>query len=159
MALLAAGRTDEAIARFQVSIDLDPTYFYSYDFLGRSYLQAGKNQDALTAFKRAVELEEGNPENWANLAYAYGVTGNKGEAQKTIESLKDKSKNNYVSPYYFAIAYAGLGENEQTLNWLERAYADRSDSLVLYLTADPQMEGIRSDPRYKDLLKRMNLPE
>ncbi len=159
MALLAAGRTEEAIARFHVSIDLDPAYFYSYSFLGRSYLQAGKYQDALAAFKRAVELEDGNPENWANLAYAYGVTGNKSEAQKIVESLKERSNSNYVSPYYFAIAYAGLGEHEETLDSLERAYDDKSDSLVLYLTADPQMAGIRSDPRYRNLLKRMGLPE
>ena len=159
VALLAAGRSDEAIARFQISIELDPTYFYSYNFLGRAYLQADKKQDALAAFKRAVELEGENPENWANLAYAYGVSGNKAEAEKIVEYLKEKSKSNYVAPYYFAIAYVGLGENEETFKWLERAYDDRSDSLVLYLTADPQMQGIRSNPRFKDLLKRMNLPE
>ena len=159
VALLSSGRSDEAIARFQASIDLDPTYFYSYNFLGRSYLQAGKKQEALAAYKRALELEPENYENSANLAYAYGVTGGRAEAEKIIEYLKERAKTDYVSPYYFAIAYAGLGKNEETFKSLERACDDKSDSLVLYLTADPQMQGIRSDPRYKDLLKRMNLPE
>ncbi len=159
MALLAAGKTEDAIARLQLAIDIDPSYFYSHSFLGRAYLQAGKKQEALSAFKKAHELESDNSENWANLAYAYGVTGNRTEAEKIIKYLLDKSKTAYVAPYYFALAYAGLDDKEQTFIWLERAYADRSDSLVLYLTADPQMNSIRIDPRYKDLLKRMGLPE
>jgi TolB-like protein/Flp pilus assembly protein TadD len=159
LALLGAGRTEEAIARFQTSIELDPTYFYAYSFLGRAYLQADKKEAALAAFKRAFELEGQNPENGANLAYAYGVTGDRAEAGRIIGDLKEKATSNYVAPYYFAIAYAGLSENEDVFKWLERAYAERSDSLVLYLTADPHMQGIRSDPRYKTLLNRLNLPE
>lgn len=159
MALIAAGRTDEAIARLQTAIDLEPSYFYAHTFLGRAYLQAGKKQEALKSFERAYELESENSENLANLAYAQGVTGNKVEAQRAVDRLLEKSKNEYVAPYYIAIAYAGLGENEDAFKWLERAYEDKSDSLILYLTADPQMDGIRSDPRYKDLLRRMNLPE
>ena len=88
-------------------------------------MQADKRQDAVASFKRAVELEGENPENWANLAYAYGVTGNRVEAEKIIEYLKEKSNSNYVALYYFAIAYAGLGENEETFKWLERAYDER----------------------------------
>ena len=159
MTLLAAGKTEDSIARFQAAIDIDPAYFYAHSFLGRAYLQVGKRSEALTAFKKAHELESDNSENWANLAYAYGVTGNKTEAERIIQYLLDKSKTAYVAPYYFALAYAGLGDNEQTFKWLERAYADKSDSLVLYLTADPQMNSIRIDPRYKDLLKRMVMPE
>ena len=159
MSLIAAGRTDEAIAKLQTAIDLEPTYFYAYSFLGRAYLQAGKKQDALKAFERAHELESENSENLANLAYAQGVNGNKVEAQKIIDNLLEKSKNTYVAPYYLAIAYAGLDDNEQVFKQLERAYADKSDSLVLYVTADPQMNNTRNDPRYKDLLKRMGLPE
>jgi len=159
MALIAAGRTDEAIARLQTAIDLEPSYFYAYTFLGRAHLQAGNNQEALKAFERAYELESENLENLANLAYAQGVNGNKVEAKKAIDLLLETSNNEYVSPYYLAIAYAGLGETEHVFTYLERAYEDRSDSLILYFTADPQMDGIRSDPRYKDLLKRTNLPE
>ena len=100
-----------------------------------------------------------NPENWANLAYAYGLSGKRDEAEKIIAYLKDLSRTNYVAPYYLAIAYAGLGDNEQTFKCIEQAYEDRSDSPILYLTADPQMQKIRSDPRYKEMLKRLNLPE
>ncbi|MDH3528896.1 MAG: protein kinase [Acidobacteriota bacterium] len=159
MALIASGRTDEAVAKLQTAIDLEPTYFYAYSFLGRAYLQAGKKQEALRAFERAHQLENENSENLANLAYAQGVAGNKVEAQKMIDQLQEKSKDTYVAPYYLAIAYAGLGDNEQVFKHLERAYADKSDSLVLYLTADPQMKDIRSNRRYMDLLKLMGLPE
>jgi len=159
MTLLAAGKTEDAIARFQVAIDIDPTYFYAHSFLGRAYLQAGKKQEALTAFKKAHELESENSENWGNLAYAHGVTENRKEAERIIQYLLDRSKTAYVAPYYLALAYAGLGDNEQTFKWLDLAYADKSDSLVLYLKADPQLNGIRHDLRYRDLLKRMNLPE
>ena len=84
------------------------------------------------------------------------VSGNRSEAEKILAYLKDLSRNNYVAPYYFAIAYAGLGDNEQTFKSIEQAYEDRSDSLILYLTADPQMRKIRVDPRYTEILKRLN---
>ncbi|NNE97620.1 MAG: tetratricopeptide repeat protein, partial [Pyrinomonadaceae bacterium] len=158
-ALLAAGRSEDSIARLQTAIDLEPSYFYAHAFQGRAYLQAGRRKEALEAFKRAHKLESNNFENWANLAYAQGVNGNEEEARKIIAYLKEKSEVSYVSPYYLAIAHAGLGDTERVFSFLELAIKDKSDSLILYLTADPQMEAIRTDPRYKVILKRINLPE
>jgi len=73
--------------------------------------------------------------------------------------IKRSSQNIYVAPYNIAIIYAGLGDKDKALEWLERAYSDRAYYLPVYLTTDARLDSLHSDPRYKDLLRRMNLPE
>lgn len=72
--------------------------------------------------------------------------------------LKELSNQRYVSPYHTACIYAGLGNKDQAFEWLERSIEERA-SFIPLLKFDPVMEDLRGDPRFKDLLKRMNLPE
>jgi hypothetical protein len=92
------------------------------------------------------------------LGHAYAVSGKKAEALKIIDGLKELSKSVYVAPYTIAIVYAGLGDKDQAFAWLDRAYDDRSGYLT-WLTTDPQLDGLRSDPRFADLLRRVGLPQ
>ena len=73
--------------------------------------------------------------------------------------MEEMSKTSYVSPYYLATAYAGIGDKDKTFKLLNQAVDERSDSLILYITVCPEMDGVRGDPRYKDLLRRVNLPD
>ena len=75
---------------------------------------------------------------------------------KVLEELKELSKRSYVPPYDFAVVYAGLHEKDQALEWLQKAYEDRSAYLV-YLNVEPIWDDLRSDPRFTDLLRRMRL--
>ena len=86
------------------------------------------------------------------------MSGNKVEAQKVLVELKDLSQRRYVSPYGIAMIYVGLGDKEQAFQWLERANDERNTELTL-LKVDPRLNPLRDDPRFKDLLKRMNMPE
>jgi len=69
-----------------------------------------------------------------------------------------QSKRQYVAPFYVAIVYAGLGENERALDWLEKAYADHSNAIV-FLKVDPQLDTLRSNPRFRELQRKLRLPE
>jgi hypothetical protein len=95
---------------------------------------------------------------FAELGYAYGVAGRRVEAQKVLGQLNELSKEKYVSPFAAAQIHAGLGEKDKTFEWLEKAYEDRSiGSSFVTIKVDPIYDPLRSDPRFTDLLRRMNL--
>ncbi len=75
-----------------------------------------------------------------------------------LAQLQELSSELFVSPYHIAVIYAGLGQKDQALAWLEKAYAERDGSLVL-LRVDPGLDSLRSDPRYADLVRRVGLPQ
>jgi TolB-like protein/Flp pilus assembly protein TadD len=153
-------RWDEAIVHLRKAIELDPNYWFHHSYLGRAYEQKGMMEEAIAEFKLAFALDNQQSENWAGLAHAYAVSGRKDEAQKMLEDLiRKSSENNYVSAYSVAVIYAGLGDKEKTFEWLERAYSDRSYYLPVYLTTDARLDGFHSDPRFKDLVRRIGLPQ
>jgi len=94
----------------------------------------------------------------ADTAYVYAVSGQKDRALKVIDELKELSKRRYVSSYHLAMIYIGLRQKDPAFEWLESAYRERSDLLV-YLNVEPRLDSLRSDPRFKDLLRRVGLRE
>ena len=148
---------DKAIEQLRYSIDLDPNYWFDYCFLGRAYEQKGRLPEAIEAFQRGLALE-GNIELWSGLGHAYAVSGRRDEAQKVLDHLKELSAHSYVAPYNVAVIYAGLGEKDEAFTWLNRAYDDRSYTLVEYLTTDARLDSLRSDPRFDELRRRTGLP-
>jgi TolB-like protein/Flp pilus assembly protein TadD len=159
-ALVCDRRWDEAILHLRKAIELDPNYWFHHSYLGRAYEQKRMMPEAITEFKLAFDLDNQQSENWAGLAHAYAMSGRKDEAQKMLADLMKKpSENNYVSPYSVAVIYAGLEDKSKTFAWLERAYSERSYYLPVYLTTDARLDGIHRDPRFKDLVRRIGLPE
>ncbi len=158
--LLLSRRWDEAIVHLRKAIELDPNYWFHHSYLGRAYEQKGMMPEAIAEFKLAFGLDNQQSENWAGLAHAYAVSGRKDEARKMLADLNGKSsEDNYVSAYSVAIIYAGLEGKDKTFEWLERAYSDRSYYLPVYLTTDARLDHLHSDKRFKDLVRRMGLPE
>jgi Flp pilus assembly protein TadD len=100
-----------------------------------------------------------NGETWSGLGHAYALSGNRTEAQKVLDQLKELSAHSYVAPYTFAVIYAGLGEKGWAFALLNRAYAERSYYLAVYLTTDARLDSLRSDPRFVELGRRVGLPE
>ena len=147
---------DEAVAQLKSTLDMDQSYWLAHSFMGRTYEQQGKLTEAIAEFQRAVDLENDVAENYSMLAHAYGLTGKKSEAQKVLAQLQDMSAKRYVPPYNIAIAYVGLGDKDQAFAWLERAYADRS-FYITWLKYDPQLDSLRSDLRFADLVRRVGL--
>ena len=156
--LVGARRNDQAIEQLRKTLELDSNYWLAHSFLGRAFEQKGDINQAMTEYQRARQLEENVPELLALVGRAYALSGKKADAQKVIDELKELSKRAYVPPFNFAIIYAGLGNKDETCAYLNRAYDERSYYLT-WLKVDSQMDNLRSDPRFQDLLKRMNLPE
>ena len=109
---------------------------------------------AIAELRRATELSLSGP---PALARTFAVSGRITEARILLEQLQ-QSKRQYVAPFYVAIVYAGLGENERALDWLEKPYADHSNAIV-FLKGDPQLDTLRSNPRFHELQRKLRLPE
>ena len=89
--------------------------------------------------------------------YADGRAGRSSDARAIITELTNRSVREYVSPYALALVHAGLGENDRAMEWLGRAYDERSPRLV-FLNVEPMLDGLRTDPRFTLLVQRVGLP-
>ena len=152
-----ARRYDEAIDQLRKAAEFDPDYWLAHEFLGQAYEQKGKLPEAIAEFQRAHQIEGTFAEPTAMLGHAYALSGKQSEALKIIDQLKDLSSHSYVPPYNIAAVYAGLGDQDRTIEWLNRAYAERSFYLP-WVGVDPHMDALHSDPRFADLVKRVGLP-
>jgi TolB-like protein/Flp pilus assembly protein TadD len=157
-ALVFNHQWDQAIEQLRKAIELDPDYWFHYLYLGRAYEQKGSLAEAIAAFQRALELDRDQAENWSGLGHAYALSGKRVEAQKIIDQLKEMSLHSYIAPYNIAIIYAGLGDKDQAFAWLDRAYAERSYILAVYLPTDARLDHLHDDPRFNNLIRRVGLP-
>jgi TolB-like protein/DNA-binding winged helix-turn-helix (wHTH) protein/tetratricopeptide (TPR) repeat protein len=138
-------------------LELDPNFAGAHLGLGRAYALKGMYQDAIAEIQKGVSLSGGAPGPLSALGYTYGVSGKRDEALKILQQLTLFSKHRYVSPYDIALVYVGLGEKDRAFDWLQKAVADRSIPLVSLRREE--MDSLRSDPRYAELLNRIGLPQ
>ena len=154
--LYFARKFDEAAEQSRAAIEMEPNYSLSHMVMGMAYEQQGKLSAALEELQKANTLETEMPWPLAQLGYLYARLGRKSDAEKVLQELTRRSQRLYVSPYFFATVEVGLGRNEQALTSLEKGYADRSMFMVLIKT-DPEMDPLRSDPRFLALLRQMGI--
>ena len=155
---LYARQYDQALEQLNKVVDMDHNFAQAYPWLGLVYEQKGKYPEAIAAFQRAISLfPGGSTQAQAELAHAYAISGNKGEALRIVADLQELAKTKYVPPYQIAAIYAGLGDKDQAFSWLEKAYEERSDWLV-NVKADQRFDGVHSDPRFAELVRRLGLP-
>jgi tetratricopeptide (TPR) repeat protein len=137
---------------------LNPGIWQGHYFLAVGYEGSGQRLEAIPEYQKAVELSQGDQDPTSALAQAYATTGRRAEAQKILHEWLHQSETSYVSPYMIATVYAGLGDKEKAFRYLEKAYQERSSDLPYFLKADLRMDSLRSDPRFQDLMRRMNFP-
>jgi tetratricopeptide (TPR) repeat protein len=154
---LYARQYDRAIEQFRKTLELDPAFAQAQRYAGWAYLQKGMHAEAIAALQAALSARKGDPEIEGELGHALAVGGRRAEALSMLESLAHLSATRYVSPYSVALVHAGLGDRDQALAWLDKAYAERSDYMA-YLGVEPMLDGLRSDQRFAALLKRVGLP-
>ena len=140
-------------------VSSDANYWVAHFFLGVGYEGSGRTRDSIPEYQKAIELSEGDQDPTAALAHAYAATGGKEEAKKILREWQHQSESSYVSPYMIATVYASLGEKDKAFAYLEKAYQERSSDLPYFLKADLRLDSLRSDPRFQDLLRRMNFPQ
>src|ERR1039458_4119727 len=149
-------RSAACVEQCRRSIGVDATSYWPHMLLGWTYEQQGNFEGALDELKQANRKAD-HPQVIASLGHAYAVAGRRGEAESVIAELQESSRHKYVSPYDVATVYAGLGDREQTLVWLEKAYQDRSGWLALWAKVDPKFAAIRPDLRFQGLMRRVGL--
>ncbi len=155
--LYMARQYDAAIAQSKETLEMDSSYELPHLVLGQAYEQKGNYAEAIPELRKAADLSHGTPLMVSALAHAYARSGNRAEAEKLLAELQAKSSKQYVSPYYLALISIGLGRNEQALDLLDRAFADRSNGLV-FLKVEPELDQLRSNPRFIALQKKLGFP-
>ncbi len=155
--LFNARRYDDAIQQLRKPLELDPGFASAHWTLGLAYDAKGMSKEAVLEFQKAVDLSGRLPVCVAALGRAYAVAGNRDQALRILDELKDQRKHRYVLPDGFAYIYTALGDKDQALAWLGEAYAERTDAMAL-LKVDPRLDSLRSDPRFVELLRRVNYP-
>ena len=151
-----ARRYSDAIAPLQKTLELDSNFAVAHRFLGQVYEQNGTFEAALSELKRAAELSSNNPIDLGALGHTYAMSEQRKQASEILQQLQRLSAKRHVSGYHFALIYAGLGDKENALHWLEEAYREHS-TWILHLKVDPRLDPLRSDPRFQDLLRRVGL--
>ncbi|MBI3934701.1 MAG: winged helix-turn-helix domain-containing protein [Acidobacteria bacterium] len=156
--LYFARQYEQAVEQFQAALELDPGFYLARVFLGLTYVQLGKLPQATEALVQSRDASGIHPGPISALAAVYSLAGKGVEASRAVAQVKQMAEQRYVSPYYLALASLGLGEKEAALEWLEKAYQERSGWLV-NLKVEPSMDALRSHPRFRKLVRRLALPE
>jgi eukaryotic-like serine/threonine-protein kinase len=155
--LLYSGQGSEAVEQFRKTLELDANYVSARWGLGAAYAQQQLYEEAIEELKKAVSLSEGSPVPMGHLGFAYGLKGATAEARKTISDLSALANRQYVPSSALALVYVGLGDKTQALDALERAYQEHDFSMVL-LDVAPWFKSLRGEPRFVELIRRMQLP-
>jgi len=146
---------EEAIRQYQMAIEMDPSNPTAYSDLGDAYLLKQMCAEAAQSYKRSEELA-GHAKNGAEISTGFADGGCRGMMKKVLEIYSDPSNPDYF-PMTAALTAAYLGERDLAFKYIEQAYATKQG--IIWLKVEPQLENIRSDPRYFDLLKRVGLSQ
>ena len=145
-----------AVDECEKAEQLDSGYFMLHFIAGRAYMRLNEHTKAIAHLKQARTETGDMPLMDAALGLAYAVSGKKAETIKLAEAFKAAAKKRYIPPTYFGMLFAGLGDKDKTMLWLEKAYDDRADGLT-WLNVEPMLDEVRSDPRFQDLIRRIGL--
>jgi len=146
---------DQAIDQQRKALELDPNFLPAHNQLGMAYIFNSMYKEGIAEFEKILAISPGNNVALSGLGYAYAVAGRKVEAQQVLHQMNELAKQKYVPAAYQARIYIGLGEKERAFESLEKGYEERS--LIGEIRLSPALDPLRSDPRWTDLLRRMNL--
>jgi tetratricopeptide (TPR) repeat protein len=137
---------------------MDANFAHAHFRLGEIDVMRGRYAEAIPELQKAISLSDGSPRATAELGLAYALQGNREAALKLLDALRHRSTERYVSPFNIALIYGGLNEKDRTLEWLEKAFAERSPTLSL-LRVTPAFASVRAEPRFTLLVNRVGLPQ
>jgi TolB-like protein/Tfp pilus assembly protein PilF len=152
-----AGDLDRAIDEEKNTLRLGPGFIVAHGYLGQAYLEKKMFDQALDEFRQTVSLAPGSMTRKAELGSAYARAGKLDQAREILQEFQRASLTQYVSPYDWAMLYAGMGKKAETISWLEKAYQERSARLA-NLAVHPQFAFLRGQPGFESILARMNVP-
>jgi len=148
---------EPAIEQLQHAIDLDPTFSFSHWFLSITYAQNGQFEEAIAAAEKANQFSGGNALILGTLGSLYGRAGRTAEARQLLEELTARRRLTYVPASALSIVHRGLGEPQESLEWIAKGIEERDPIIVTALKASPTYDSVRPHPAYQALLRKMNL--
>lgn len=150
-------RYDEAIEQIRRALELDPNFVVAHQWLGRVFEQKRLHREAISAHRSALELLGGeDPESLASLGHAYAIAGDRSQALQKLADLDQMATRQFVSHYWMALVWLGLGDKQRTLNGLQKAYEEHFD-WVTFVNVDPMFDVLRSDRDFIALVRRMGM--
>jgi DNA-binding winged helix-turn-helix (wHTH) protein/TolB-like protein/Tfp pilus assembly protein PilF len=149
---------DKAMDYSLRNLELAEDFWPSRLVLGWAYEQKGRHAEAERELTRAMELSEGSTLPLASLGHLYAVTGQREKARDVLTQLDRRGRHRYVSPYFRAAIYAGMGDQERAVTWLEKAYEERAYWLIS-IKVNPWFDPLRSDPRFQSVQQRIGFPQ
>ncbi|HSB74407.1 MAG TPA: winged helix-turn-helix domain-containing protein, partial [Terriglobales bacterium] len=154
--LFYAGQMDAAVSQAKQALEINPGFPLAHFLLGRAYEREGQYKLAMDELRQAVEGSQGHAWAVCELAAVNARAGNKSRARELLKQVTIRRQDE--SAYCVAAVYAALDDRDQAFAWLDTAYSQRSGSLIL-LRVDPEIEDLRSDPRFGRLARRMSFPK
>jgi eukaryotic-like serine/threonine-protein kinase len=148
----------QAVQEYDAALDVESGFAMAYYFRGQAYERLGEHDRALADLYEANRLSGGSPEITAALGHVHATAGQAAEAHAVVASLESMSGQRFVSPALIAQVYAGLGDHEQALRWLDKGREVRAPEMV-WLSVRPLFDQLRLDPRFIDLLRRVGFAE
>ena len=149
-----AGDYDRAEESEKNTIQMDPSFVSAHGYLGQIYVEKKRYDDAIEELRTASSLSPGETDAPAYLANVYALAGKKSLANDVLKDLQAAQGEKYVSTYNFAVVYAGFRDVNKTLEWLEKAYAERNGRLV-NLGVHPQFAFLSQEPRFQELVAKI----
>lgn len=150
------GQYEKAIEHLRKTVAMDPNFAPGHRYLGLAYSQQGLHAEALEELQKAASLSGDSAPMKTELAYVSAVSGRKADALKILDELAEVSPSRDVPSYFAAVIHAGLGQKNQAFEALEKALDERYSSLT-FLRVEPIFAGLRSDPRFDQILRRIGL--
>jgi len=151
-----AGDADRAIEEEKTALRLDPSFGVAHGYLAQALLEKKQFPEAIAEFRTFVSLSPGEASRRAELGNAYALAGNKAAADDIRREFASNPGQKYISGYDWAMLYAGFRDKQQTLNWLEKAFAERNGRMV-NLAVHPRFAFLRRVPAFQNLLRRMGI--
>ncbi len=149
---------DEGLEQGLATVELDPNFFASHFVSALALEQKGQLEKAIAEFKASADLSGRWPLFVAGYGHACAAAGDRDEARKVVAELRDTSVRKYVSSFAVAAVYAGSGDKDLTLDWLEKAHDERA-TWMIFLNVHPYFDFLRSEPRFQNLIRKIGLPE
>ena len=151
-------KDDEAIRFTQKLIELDPNFPAAYQYISLSYIRLGKITEAIAAGEKSVQMSNRSGISLGDLGYVYALGGRRDDAMAIVKELEAKFAAGEAKPLFIAVVFAGLGEKDKMFEWLQKGLEEHSGQLAEIRWQMP-FEAYHDEPRFKELLRKMNLPE
>jgi serine/threonine-protein kinase len=156
--LYFARQYDLAIEQCEKTLELDTNYVGGHDCLGAAYMAKGSYGKAIAELQKAATVSGNEPLRTVSLGRVYALSGRRIKAEKILRALQEDSRHHYVPAYFVATIYVALGDKDEAYSWLGKAY-DQRDSYLLWLKVDDAVDPLRMDPRFRELVSKVGLPQ